>query len=320
MSQRKTVFMYPGQGSQYFHMCKNLYAHDQVFRDSLKRLDRWVEAEIGSSVIAYVFNERASALHPFDATLYSNQAIFCFEYAMTQSLLARGMYPDYLLGASLGELVGAAVSGAISPQEGIAVLAACARALAQNCERGAMLSVFDSPNLYRQDPVLHRNCELASVAFDKHFVVAGHARQIQLVEEHLRAGQHIASRLPVEYGFHSSAIDPARPAIRQLYHANGIGCPVVPVVSCQKKNTLTRYDLDHFDAVLREPIYFQETIAMLEQKGTWNYIDVSPSGSLSTYCKYLLVNGTESRTAPVYTPFSRYPTLEPKHWCAEWID
>jgi hypothetical protein len=92
------------------------------------------------------------------------------------------------------------------------------------------------------------------------------------------------------------------------------------VVSCQKKAMLASYAADHFDAVLREPIYFQETIAMLERKGSWNYIDVSPSGSLSTYCKYLLASGAESRTAPVYTPFSRYPTLDPKHWRAEWVD
>lgn len=314
MTQRKTVFMYPGQGSQYFHMCKGLFAHDRLFRDSLKRLDRWVETEIGGSLIDYVYNEQSSALIPFEMTLYSNQAIFCFEYAMTQSLLGRGVYPDCLLGASLGELVCAAVSGALSPRECIASLAASARILAQSCDRGGMLSVFASSDLYYQDPMLYQQCEMASVTFDKQFVVAGHGAQIQRVEDHLRAAGHTISRLPVEYGFHSSAIDPARSMLRQHYAQGSLGHPVIPVVSCQKKALISTYDADHFDAVMREPIYFKETILMLERQGAWNYVDVSPSGTLSTYCKYLLNADTASVTVPVYTPFSRHLDLDPLNW------
>ncbi|MDI2590638.1 acyltransferase domain-containing protein [Pseudomonas sp. 681] len=306
--------MYPGQGCQYFHMCKTLFAHDTVFRDSLKRLDRWVQAEIGGSIIDYVFNEQVSALIPFDATLYSNQAVFCFEYALTQSLLSRGVYPDVLLGASLGEVVSAAVSGALSPKECIGLLAVSARVLAQTCEPGGMLSVFAPPSLFDEDRLLHENCEIASVSFDRHFVVAAERSRIEQVEAHLKAGNHITSRLPVEYGFHSSAIDPARSALREHYGNSTPGHPLVPVFSCQKKAMIRAYEVDHFDAVLREPIYFKETLAILELQGPNLYVDVSPSGTLSTYCKYILHPDSKSRTVPVYTPFSKHGTLDPALW------
>lgn len=314
MPPRKTIFMYPGQGVQYFHMCKTLFAHDRVFRDSLQRLDRWVVAEIGGSVIDYVFNEQVSALIPFEATLYSNQAVFCFEYALTQSLLARGVYPEVLLGASLGELVCAVVSGALSPQECIGLLADSARALAQTCEPGAMLSVFAPPALFDDEPLLHEHCELASVSFDRHFVVAGKRAQIERVEAHLKAGNHITSRLPVEYGFHSAAIDPARPVLRELYGNCTPGHPLITVFSCQKKATIRAYANDHFDAVLREPIHFKDSLTILEQQGPNLYVDVSPSGTLSTYCKYILPADSASRTVAVYTPFSKHPSLDPALW------
>ncbi|WP_157832247.1 acyltransferase domain-containing protein [Pseudomonas sp. 09C 129] len=314
MTQRKTIFMYPGQGCQYFHMCKTLFVHDPVFRDSLKRLDLWVTAEIGGSIIEYVFNDQVSALIPFDTTLYSNQAVFCFEYALTQSLLSRGIYPDVLLGASLGEVVCAAVSGALSPRECIDLLAFSSRVLARTCERGGMLSVFAPPALFDEDRLLHENCEMASVSFDRHFVIAGKSTSIERVEAYLKAGNHITSRLPVEYGFHSSAIDPARSALREHYGNSAPGHPLVPVFSCQKKAIIRTYEADHFDAVLREPIHFKETLAILEQEGPNLYVDVSPSGTLSTYCKYILDPGSASRTVPVYTPFSKHRTLDPALW------
>ncbi|MNZ81204.1 hypothetical protein D3C78_998630 [compost metagenome] len=102
--------------------------------------------------------------------------------------------------------------------------------------------------------------------------------------------------------------------LRQHYAQGRIGHPVVPVISCQKKALITAYDVDHFDAVLREPIYFKETIQMLEQQGAWNYVDVSPAGTLSTYCKYLLNANSASATVPVYTPFARHQNLDPAHW------
>ncbi|MGU8077184.1 acyltransferase domain-containing protein [Burkholderia pyrrocinia] len=314
VDDREIVFMYPGQGSQYFQMGKSLFEHDRVFRDSLMALDRIVTLEIGASLIDYVFDARHQIATPFDVTLYSNQAVFCFEYAMTQALIAHGVYPDHLLGASLGELVCAAVSGALSPRDCIALLADGARVMARYCAPGGMLAVLATPDLFKRDARLRDAGEIASISSAQHFVMAGVRAEIELAEAHLRAQGEVAMRLPVEYGFHSAAIDPARAPLRARFQSLVSSRPVLPAWSCRTGVPVERYDAAHFDAVLREVIDFKRTIEHMERRSACVYLDVSPSGVLSTGCRSLLDADSRSATFAVCTPFSRHPTLDPAHW------
>ncbi|SMG00102.1 acyltransferase domain-containing protein [Burkholderia singularis] len=311
---RRIVFMYPGQGSQYFRMGKTLFERDDAFRGSLEWLNRIVEAEIGASLVDYVFDPGKNPAMPFDDTRYSNQAVFCFEYALTQSLLAHGVYPDCVLGASLGELVAACVAGSLSPRTCIAMLADSARTMARTCRPGGMLAVLASPGLFDRDAVLSGNAELASISFDQHFVVAGTAAGMDVIETHLSARGVPTARLPVEYGFHSAAIDPARESLRRQFADIGASRPIVALLSCEKADFVDRPDAAHLDAVLRRPIQFKRAIERLEQQGDYWYVDVSLSGTLATYCKHLLGPYSRSSSVAVATPFSRHESLDPAHW------
>ncbi|WGS47165.1 acyltransferase domain-containing protein [Burkholderia sp. JSH-S8] len=314
VDDREIVFMYPGQGVQYFQMGKSLFEHDRVFRDSLVSLDRMVTVEIGASLIDYVFDGDRHVSASFDMTLYSNQAVFCFEYAMTQALIAHGVYPDHLLGASLGELVCASVSGALSPRDCIALLADSARVMARHCTPGGMLAVLATPDLFERDARLREAGEIASIPSAQHFVMAGTRAGIDTAEAYLRAQGEVTMRLPVEYGFHSAAIDPARAPLRLRFQSVASSRPVLPAWSCRTGGPVERYDARHFDAALRGAIDFKRTIEHMERRSACVYLDVSPSGALSTGCRTLLDAGSRSATFAVCTPFSRYPTLDPMHW------
>ncbi|WDD90506.1 acyltransferase domain-containing protein (plasmid) [Burkholderia sp. FERM BP-3421] len=314
MDDREIVFMYPGQGVQYFQMGKSLFEHDRVFRDSLMSLDRMVTVEIGTSLIDYVFDAGRDVSSPFDMTLYSNQAVFCFEYAMTQALISHGVYPDHLLGASLGELVCASVSGALSPRDCIALLADSARVMARHCAPGGMLAVLATPDLFERDARLREAGEIASIPSAQHFVMAGTRAGIDMAEAHLSVLGETTMRLPVEYGFHSSAIDPARAPLRLCFQSVASSRPVLPAWSCRTGRPVERYDAEHFDTVLRDVIDFKRTIEYMERRSACVYLDISPSGTLSTGCRTLLEEASRSETFAVCTPFSRHPTLDPVHW------
>ncbi len=70
-------------------------------------------------------------------------------------------------------------------------------------------------------------------------------------------------------------------------------------------NRITRLSTGYFWNVARQPIFFEQTIAQLEQEGPFRYLDIGPSGSLATFLKYLIPKSSESRVASVMTPYGQ---------------
>src|SRR5262245_21121822 len=107
------AFLYPGQGGQSFHMARSIYRSQARFRTWLNQLDELVAPRIGTSVLRHLYDENCSSA-VLDDVLVSHPAIFMVEYALSRVLMEEHGAPAYLLAGSLGELVAAAVSEAMS--------------------------------------------------------------------------------------------------------------------------------------------------------------------------------------------------------------
>ena len=104
------VFMFSGQGSQYYQMGRELFEGHSIFRDWMYDLDAIAYSAGRQSVLSHLYNETNKISDEFNQLLYSHPAIFMVEYALAQILLDRGIKPDYLLGTSIGEYASAALS------------------------------------------------------------------------------------------------------------------------------------------------------------------------------------------------------------------
>jgi bacillaene synthase trans-acting acyltransferase len=298
----ETVFMFSGQGSQYFHMGRALYHDDQTFHDWMIRLDEIARRSSGRSVIETLYSDAQGKGDPFDRTLLTHPAIFMVEYSLAQSLMHAGVWPDMVLGVSLGSFAAAAVAGYIGVEDAFTAVIRQAMALEEWGEPGGMTAVLADPALFAEDFLSGRS-ELAAVNFSSHFVVSARRTELAEIEAALKKHNVGYQQLPVSFPFHSQWIDKAKAPFESFMRSIRCKPGRLPLVCCDQTAILSDLSEDFFWNVVRHPIRFRETIARLEQQGARRYIDVGPAGTLATFLKYRLPATTRSTVHPILTPF-----------------
>jgi bacillaene synthase trans-acting acyltransferase len=298
----RTVFMFSGQGSQYYQMGRQLFDDNPVFRQWMLRLDELAYTICGERVVGAIYGSGKADL--FDRTLLTHPAIFVVEYALAQCLISEGVKPDLTLGSSLGSFAAAAVSGFIGVEDALAAVLAQARAFESSCGPGGILAVLADPALY-QEPFLKLRSELAGINFSGHFVVSADQAELDVLEFGLKQRNLTHQRLAVSFAYHSRGIDQARAPFADAMRAVALRKGSLPLVCCEQGTTLTDLPEDFFWRVVRRPIRFQEAVAHLERQGRHRYIDVGPSGTLATFVKYGLPEASGSSVHPVLTPYGR---------------
>jgi acyl transferase domain-containing protein len=294
--------MFSGQGSQYFQMGRHLFEEQGTFRRWMLRLDDQLRQVSGRSVIDTLYADGQRKGDPFDRTSLTHPAIFMVEYALAQSLIEAGVWPDVVLGVSLGSFAAAAVAGFIGVEDGLTAVIRQARAIEDWGEPGGMIAVLADPALFEE--AFFSGCsELASVNMSSHFVISARRTALDEIEAALRARQVGFQRLPVSFPFHSRWIDHAKAPFEAGMRSMQYGSGRVPLVCCDRATTLSDLSDDYFWNVVRRPIRFREATARLEAQRTRRYIDVGPAGTLATFLKYTLPEKTTSTVHTILTPY-----------------
>jgi bacillaene synthase trans-acting acyltransferase len=296
------VFMFSGQGSQYFHMGRSLYEHNETFRDWMLRLDAVALRASGISIVGTLYSDARTRGESFDRLRDSHPAIFMVEYALAQTLIEAGVRPDMVLGVSMGSFAAAAVAGYIDAEDALTAVIRQATALEERSERGGMIAILADPAMFTGD-LFRGRCELAGVNFSSHFVVSAKPAALAEIEAGLRQDNVTYQRLPVAFPFHSQWIDDAKGTFDSFMQSVPRTRGMLPMVCSDRTTVQSDVDGDYFWNVVRHPIRFRETAARLEQEGPRRYIDVGPAGTLATFLKYGLPATTKSTVQSILTPF-----------------
>jgi bacillaene synthase trans-acting acyltransferase len=302
VTENGIVFMFSGQGSQYFHMGKALYEGDEIFRDWMDRLDAIARRVSGRPVSEAVYSAARGRGEPFDGLLLTHPAIFMVEYSLAQSLIHAGVRPDMVLGVSMGSFAAAAVAGFIGVEDALTAVIQQAMALEERGEPGGMIAILADPAMFDEE-FLSAHSELAAVNFSSHFVVAARQAELAGIEAVLKKSSVTHQRLPVSFPFHSRWIDEAKAPFVSFMRSIPRGQNRLPMVCCDRMEVLSGLSDEYFWEVVRHPIRFRETIARLEQEGARRYVDVGPGGTLATFLKYVLPATTKSTVHSILTPF-----------------
>ncbi|KXZ15034.1 acyltransferase [Bacillus nakamurai] len=299
------VFMFSGQGSQYYQMGKELFNHNPAFRQKMLDMDDFAARRTGLSVIKEVYHSAKRLSDPLDRILLTHPAIFMAEYALAYAMEKKGIRPDFVIGASLGEYASAAVSGVLSAEDALDCVLEQAKIIEETCRKGSMLAILGDPQLYQEYPMLYEQSELASVNYHSHFVISGEQEKVREMMEFLREKQIPHQLLPVSYGFHSALIDPAEQQFKRFLDTKSMQPPSMPYISSMSGGIVTDVQKDFFWDAVRKPIRFREALQYAESRQQGVYIDAGPSGTLAAFAKQLLPADSAERIRTIMTPFHK---------------
>ena len=268
------VFLFPGQGSQYPGMARDLYRDMPAFAAVLDH----AAAHAGPDLLATIF-ESGEAIHQ---TRNAQPALFAVEYALASLWQQMGVTPRAMLGHSLGELTAACVAGVFTFEDGLDLVAARGR-LMQAAEPGAMLSVVH-PGQDLQ-PLLVPGTGIAAENGPGLSAASGPYEAIAALEARLTAAGIAHRRLKTSHAFHSASMDEAAAEFARVVAGVALHAPRIPVVSNLTGTWLSdaqATDPGYWAQHLRRTVRFAAGAATVLELEAPVFLEPGPGSALST--------------------------------------
>ncbi len=278
--------LFPGQGSQYVGMGRDLYATSPVARVVFDQAD----SILGIALSRLCFDGPSELLND---TLNTQPAILATSIAALRVLEERGMdSPTYVAGHSMGEFSALVAAGALSLEDGLRLVRERGRLMKQAGERGpgGMAAVL---GLGREQveaicaAAREQSGEYVGIANDNcpgQLVISGTLsaleRAMELAKER---GARRVIRLAVSIAAHSPLMAEAAAEFRCLLDVTPFHEPAVPLVANATACPLTSPDdiRDVLGQQLTSPVRWTESVRWMIAEGMTRFVEVGPKEVLT---------------------------------------
>ncbi len=270
----KKAYVFPGQGSQYPGMAKDLYESNEVARMMLERANEI----LGFRITDIMFEGTAEELKQ---TRVTQPAIFLHSVVMARCL--QDFTPDMVAGHSLGEFSALVAAGAIDFEDGLKLVSVRAEAMQKACEMnpGSMAAVLALETAKVEE--ICSACEgtviPANYNCDGQIVISGEKEAVEKACIKMKeAGAKRALPLPVGGAFHSPLMEPARAELAEGIEKTVFRTPTCPIY--QNVTALPSADPEEIKknllAQLTAPVRWTQSVRNMAADGAEEFIELGP--------------------------------------------
>ncbi|MFJ8495120.1 SDR family NAD(P)-dependent oxidoreductase [Streptomyces sp. NPDC094038] len=290
-SATKTIFVFPGQGSQWVGMGRRLFESSKVFRDAITECDEHVRAEVGWSLIECLHDSDADAALPIDVV---QPLLWAMEVGLAAYWRSLGVTPDVMIGHSMGEVAAATAAGALSLADGAAVICRRSRLLKDVAGEGSMAAIELPADHLRRELAEVPDVAVAASNSPRLSIISGKTQAVEQVVSGLVDRGIFAKSVKVDVASHSSQVDPLLETLREQLKSIQPGRGHVPIRSTVtgELSTGEEMDADYWVRNLREEVLLNAAVTTeIEAASGVTFIEVSPHPILTSAVKDSLPEG-----------------------------
>ena len=270
----KKAHVFPGQGSQYPGMAKDLYENNASAREMLEKANEI----LGFRITDIMFDGTAEDLKQ---TRVTQPAIFLHSVALARCI--PDFRPDMVAGHSLGEFSALVAAGAMDFEEGLKLVAIRAEAMQKACENipGTMAAILALDTEKVEE--ICASCEGVVVAAnyncDGQIVISGEKKAVEEACGKMKeAGAKRALILPVGGAFHSPLMEPARTELAEGIEKARFSTPICPIY--QNVTAQPSTDPDKIKAnllaQLTSPVRWTQSVKNMIADGAGSFVELGP--------------------------------------------
>ena len=281
----KTAFLFAGQGAQYLGMVRDLYDHYPIVKDTIDQASQLLGYDL-----RLLIDTDAEKLNQ---TRYTQPAILATSVAIYRLLLEKGHKPDMVAGLSLGEYSALVASGALDFEDAVALVAKRGAYMEEAAPAGSgkMVAVLNTPV-----ELIEEACKKASklgivtpanyntptqIVIGGEVVAVDHA--VELLQE---AGAKRLIPLNVSGPFHTALLESASHKLAEALSQVNFSDFTCPLVGNTEARVMKKEEIvPLLTRQVKEPVRFYESIAVMQEAGVTNFIEIGPGKVLSGFVK-----------------------------------
>ncbi|WP_344092438.1 type I polyketide synthase, partial [Nocardiopsis composta] len=273
----RTVFVFPGQGSQWIGMGAELLDSSSVFAEAIAECEAvfaglvdWSLTDVLRGVEGSASLERVDVVQP---------ALFAVMIGLARVWRSLGVEPDAVLGHSQGEIAAAHVAGALSLEDAARVVILRSQALRVLAGSGGMVSIA-APRTEVEQIIADRDgLSIAVVNGPEATVVSGDAHLLDGLAAECETAGLRARRIPVDYASHSTHVERIQGELHDLLAGIEPQRSEISFFSSLEGDWIedtTALDATYWYRNLREPVLFGPAVEKLKNEGYLFFVETSP--------------------------------------------
>ena len=274
----KHAYVFPGQGSQFSGMGKNLYEQNET----AKQLFEKANEILGFRISDIMFEGTDEQLKQTNVT---QPAVFI--HSVVAYLTMPAVQPDMVAGHSLGEFSALVANKTLSFEDALRLVSIRAKAMQAACElqpstMAAVLALADEKVEEICATVSKENNEVVVAAnynCPGQLVISGSVKGIEIACEQMKtAGAKRALVLPVGGAFHSPLMEPAKLELAAAIEATTFNTPICPVYQNVVASAVTdpTQIKANLIAQLTGAVKWTQTVGAMVADGATHFTEVGP--------------------------------------------